>query len=57
MIKKSRFQSTGLPFLFYCLGYKLLVTLQAYLKMSVDSHLETTANYIDQESYYTVEHA
>lgn len=36
---------------------KLLVALRAYLKMSVDSHLETTANYIDQESYYTVEDA
>lgn len=34
-----------------------MVMLLAYLKMFVHSHLETTANYINQESYHTVEHA
>lgn len=33
-----------------------LHTLLAYLQMAVDSHLETTANHIHQESYNTVEH-
>lgn len=31
--------------------------LLSYLKMSVNAHLETAADYIDQVSYHTMEHA